>query len=150
MMKKRNARAGSKPYWIAYIDGYGEPSYAKIQSADEEREYGRVIARSYKASIVKKAARAAIKRQERGLSNPKRRKTKKRARRLMRSGSKKLAAYVRSQANRRRRKKNAARRKKNPVRVGAQVVGSGTGWIKAKAVKVRKVKGKGYVVDVKR
>ena len=42
------------------------------------------------------------------------------------------------------------RRKKNPVRVGAQVVGSGTGWIKAKAVKVRKVKGKGYVVDVKR
>lgn len=67
----------------------------------------------------------------------------------MRKGSKKLAAYVRSQVNRRRRK-NVKRRKKNPVRVGAQVVGSGTGWIKAKAVKVRKVKGKGYVVDVKR
>lgn len=79
----------------------------------------------------------------------KKRKTTK-ARRLMRSGSKKLAAYVRSQINRRRRKNNTARRKKNPVRVGAQVVGSGTGWIKAKAVKVRKVKGKGYVVDVKR
>lgn len=41
-------------------------------------------------------------------------------------------------------------KRKNPVRVGAQVVGSGTGWIKAKAVKVRKVKGKGYILDVKR
>lgn len=69
--------------------------------------------------------------------------TKKRARKLMRSGAKKLAAFVRSHT-----RKNS-RRKKNPVRVGATVTGGGTGWIKAKAVKVRK-SGKGYVVDVKR
>ena len=68
---------------------------------------------------------------------------------LMKRGRKSLRAFVRSQANR-GKKANPRRKKKNPVRVGAQVVGSGTGWIKAKAVKVRKVKGKGYVVDVKR
>ena len=68
-----------------------------------------------------------------------------RAKKLMRSGSRKLAAWVRAQT-----KSNRGGKRKNPVRVGAQVVGSGTGWIKAKAVKVRKVKGKGYVVDVKR
>ena len=101
-----------------------------------------------------------------------------RASHLMKRGRKKLRKFVRSQANRPKRKRvsreayemerreakfekhlksyTGGRRSKsrkthgNPVRVGAQVVGSGTGWIKAKAVKVRKVKGKGYVVDVKR
>ena len=72
---------------------------------------------------------------------------RKRARKLMRSGSRKLRAFVRSHARKNPRRKRAAQ--KNPVKVGAKVVGSGTGWIKAKAVKIRK-SGSGYVVDVKR
>lgn len=37
----------------------------------------------------------------------------------------------------------------NPVRVGAALAGSSSGWMHAKAVRVRKVKG-GHVVEVKR
>ena len=65
------------------------------------------------------------------------------ARSKMRSGSKKLAAWVRAQGS---AKKNG---RKNPVRVGATVVGKGTGWIKAKAVRVVKSGGR-YKVEVKR
>jgi len=101
---------------------------------------------------IHKTKKAALKRarseaRKRGLqvkSNPRRRKRangKRRARKLMASGGKKLAAWVRSQANRKRRK--------NPVRVGATVVGKGTGWIKSKATRVVK-KGGRYVVEVKR
>ena len=70
---------------------------------------------------------------------PARKKNAKRpsAKTLMRSGSQKLAAWVRSQT------------KKNPTRVDATVTGNGTGWIKAKAVRVRKEGGR-YKVEVKR
>lgn len=64
------AHAGSKPYWIAYDAGYGSFEVAKVRNFDEEREYGKVIARNYKKTIVNKAARSATKRAERGLSNP--------------------------------------------------------------------------------
>ena len=63
------ARAGSKPYWIAY-DAGGVFEVAKVRDFDEEREYGRVIARSYKKSVVNKAAKSANHRAERGHSNP--------------------------------------------------------------------------------
>ena len=45
---------------------------------------------------------------------------------------------------------NRSRRGSNPVRVGATVTGSGTGWIKAKAVKIVRGKGGTVRVDVKR
>lgn len=48
------------------------------------------------------------------------------------------------------RKGATSRKRKNPVRIGATLAGKSTGWIKSKSVRVRKVKGKGYVVDVKR
>jgi len=67
-------------------------------------------------------------------SNPSKRKAKKRAA----TSAKKLAAWVRSQTNR-----------KNPVRVAATVTGAGTGWIKSKAVRVV-TRGGRHVVEVKR
>ena len=102
---KKNPRAGSKPYWIAYIDtygeeAYGEPLYARIHSFDEERTHGKVFARSYKASVVKRAVKSMRRR---------------------------LA-------------------KENPR---VRRVGKGTGWIKAKAVRVVK-RGNKIDVQVKR
>ena len=49
----------------------------------------------------------------------------------------------------RMRQRNFRKNAANPVRVEATVTGSGTGWINARAVKIRR-SGKGFVVDVKR
>ena len=73
----------------------------------------------------------------------KRRATKKRAKRLMRSGSRKLRAFVRGT------KTNRGRRKKNPVRVGATMTGKSTGKIPAKWVRVTRKGGK-VKVDIGR
>jgi hypothetical protein len=67
----------------------------------------------------------------------------------MRSGSKKLAAFVRTHAKNPKRKR-ATRRKKNPVRVAASMAGKSTGWMPAKAVRVVRAKGGKIRVDVKR
>ena len=67
------ARAGSKPYWIAYKSWDGYYEIAKVRNSDEERDYGNVIARSYKKSVVNKAANSASERAERGF-NPRSRK----------------------------------------------------------------------------
>ena len=71
--------------------------------------------------------------------------TKKRARRLMRSGSRKLRAFVRAHA-----KNRAHRRKKNPVRVAASMSGKSTGKIPAKWVRVTRAKGGKVRVDIGR
>ena len=51
----------------------------KVRDADDERNYGRVIARSYKKSVASKAAASANRRSAGGFTNPARvkgRKTK--------------------------------------------------------------------------
>ena len=90
-------------------------------------------------ALIRKVRKAKIR------ANPaKKQKLRKTARKLMASGSKKLAAWVRSQT-----KSNRGKKRKNPVKVKAEVTGKGTGWIKAKAVRVV-TKGGKQVVEVKR
>jgi len=55
---------------------------------------------------------------------------------------------AKKRVNRKPARKNMAR-KKNAVRVAATMVGKSTGWMPAKAVRVRVVKGR-RVVDVKK
>ncbi len=48
-----------------------------------------------------------------------------------------------------KRRVNRARRRKNPVKIAATMTGKSTGWMPAKAVRVRVFKGR-RVVDVKK
>jgi len=64
------AQAGTKPYWIAFEDADGGVSTDKIKSAADERNYGRIIARSYKYTVVAKIRRAAERRAESRYGNP--------------------------------------------------------------------------------
>ncbi len=78
--------------------------------------------------------------------NPSKRKAKKRAA----LSAKKLAAWVRSQTNRRpRRRAKPAARRKNPTRVSATVTGGGTGWIKSKATRII-TRGRKKIVEIAR
>jgi hypothetical protein len=67
------ARAGSMPYYVAYINEYGDPEMVRVKNFDEEREFGRVFARSYNAGIVRRAVRAKEKALAREHPNPDRR-----------------------------------------------------------------------------
>lgn len=64
------ARAGSRPYWIAYADDFGDFDVVKIHNVNEERDYRKVIARSYSKAVVKRAAKAATRRAMLDLPNP--------------------------------------------------------------------------------